>query len=141
MDCLGVHHNAGATSPDAFSGHPADGGAGHYSWYFQPTFNVYASAFPAEKLCFTEIGYVSGEGYGGMPPNFWWGYDNTVAEQAEWLTRAAQLSRASNRVRLFIVYNVDFTTWNDDPQAGYAIVRPGGGCPACNSLHFLMGGS
>lgn len=140
MDCLGVHHNAGATSPDATTGHPADGGDHHYSWYFQPTFNVYAGAFPGSKLCFTELGYVSPEGYGQMPQNFWWGGGNTVGEQSEWLARAVQISRASNRVRLFIVFNVDFTHWGDDPQAGYAIIRPDGGCPACQTLHKVMGG-
>lgn len=138
MDCLGVHHNAGATSPDATTGHPADAGDHHYSWYFQPTFNVYASAFPSKKLCFTELGYVSGEGIGAMPPNFWWGGGNTVGEQAEWLARAVTISRQSGKVRLLIVFNVDFTTWGDDPQAGYAIVRPDGGCPACYSLGNAM---
>ena len=138
MDCLGVHHNAGATSPDATTGHPADGGDHHYSWYFQPTFNVYASAFPNKKLCFTELGYVSGEGIGAMPPNFWWGGDNTVGEQSAWLARAVTLSRQSGKVRLLIVFNIDFTSWGDDPQAGYAIVRPDGGCPACYSLGNAM---
>jgi uncharacterized protein YgiM (DUF1202 family) len=138
MDCLGVHYNAGATSPDANSGHPADAGDHHYSWYFQGTFNVYSGAFPSSKLCFTEIGYVSGEGYGTLPGGFWWGNGNTVGEQAEWLARAVTKSRQSGKVRLFVVFNVDFTYWGDDPQAGYAIIRPGGGCPACDSLRAAM---
>lgn len=138
MDCLGVHHNAGATSPDATSGHPADNGGRHYSWYFKPTMDVYASAFPNTKLCFTELGYASGEGWGQMPPNFWWAGGNTVGEHAEWLARAVTLSRQSGRVRLLVVFNVDFTHWGDDPQAGYAIVRPGGGCPACATLAAAM---
>jgi uncharacterized protein YgiM (DUF1202 family) len=138
MDCLGVHYNAGATSPDANSGHPADAGDHHYSWYFMGTFNVYKGAFPSTKLCFTEIGYVSGEGYGSLPGGFWWGGGNTVGEQAEWLARAVTISRQSGKVRLFVVFNVDFTYWGDDPQAGYAIIRPGGGCPACDSLRVAM---
>ncbi len=138
MDCVGVHHNAGATSPDAVSGHPADGGAHHYSWYFKPTFNVYAGAFPRTKLCFTELGYVSGEGWGSLPANFWWGGGNTVGEQSEWLARAVTISRQTGKVRLLIVFNVDFTQWGDDPQAGYAIIRPGGGCPACDALRAAM---
>ena len=65
-DCLGVHHNAGATSPSATTGHPA---GGHYSWYFLPTINVYSGGIGgALPLCFTEFGYVSGEGYGELPP-------------------------------------------------------------------------
>ena len=41
---------------------------------------------------------------------------------------------------LMIVYNIDFTLWSEhDPQAGYAIIRPGGNCPACDTLHAVMG--
>ena len=39
-----------------------------------------------------------------------------------------------------IVFNVDFTVYGDDPQAGFAIIRPGGACPACDSLHAVTGG-
>jgi uncharacterized protein YraI len=138
MDCMGVHYNAGATPPDATSGHPADPGAGHYSWYFWPTYHLYAGTFSKSDLCFTELGYVTGEGYGPLPPNFWWGLNTSVASQAAWLARSAELLRGTNRVRLMIVFNVDFTQWDDDPQAGYAMIRPGGGCPACDALHDVM---
>ena len=46
---------------------------------------------------------------------------------------------SSGRVRLMIVFNVDFTQYGDDPQAGYAIVRPDGSCPACDTLRAVMG--
>jgi hypothetical protein len=60
----------------------------------------------------------------------------SVAEQAAWLAEAAVLASNSGKVRLMIVYNVDFTLYSDsDPQAGYGIIRPGGGCPACETLH------
>jgi hypothetical protein len=36
-----------------------------------------------------------------------------------------------------IVWNVDFSGYGDDPSAGYAIVRPGGSCPACDTLSTL----
>ena len=39
-----------------------------------------------------------------------------------------------------IVFNVDLTQYGDDPQAGYAMIRPGGGCPACDSLRAVTGG-
>ncbi len=138
MDCMGVHYNAGATPPDVSAGHPADPGVGHYSWYFWPTYNLYAGTFAQSDLCYTELGYVTGEGYGQLPPNFWWGFDNTVGEQAAWLARSAELLRSTGRVRLMVVFNVDFTQWGDDPQAGYAMIRPGGGCPACQTLHDVM---
>jgi hypothetical protein len=131
-DCIGAHHNAGATSPSASSGHP---GGGHYSWYFLPTLNVYYDGFGGSKrVCFTELGYLSGEGLGPVPSRFSWASDNTVAEQAAWLAEAAVLSASSGKVRLMIIWNVDFTTWGEDPMAGYAIVRPNGSCPACDAL-------
>ena len=135
-DCLGVHHNAGATSPSATTGHPA---GGHYSWYFLPTINVYSGGIGgALPLCFTEFGYVSGEGYGELPPNWSWGSHITVADQAAWLAEGVQIARSLGYIRLMIIWNVDLTYWGDDPQAGYAIVRPDGSCPACATLGAAM---
>ena len=88
----------------------------------------------AKPLCFTELGYLTPAGYPPLPPAFAWGAATTVAQQAEWLTKAAVLSSRSYHVRLIIVWNVDFTNYGDDPAAGYAIIRPGGGCPACDTL-------
>ena len=39
-----------------------------------------------------------------------------------------------------IVFNVDFKEYGADPQAGYAIIRPGGSCPACDTLRQVTGG-
>ena len=135
-DCIGVHHNAGATSPTVSAGHPA---GTHYSWYFQPTLNLYYNAFGgARQLCFTEIGYLSADGFNNLPSNFGWANDNTVAEHARWLAEAAQIAANSGKVRLFVVFNVDFKTYTDtDPQAGYAMIRPDGSCPACSTLGAL----
>lgn len=138
MDCIGVHHNAGATAPSRTSGHPAPY---HYSWYFKPTLDLYYNAFGgARKLCFTELGYLSGEGFGGLPAGFAWAAGTSVSEQAQWLAEAVSLSATSGKVRLLIVYNVDFTNYDPhgDPQAGYAIIRPDGSCPACATLGAVM---
>lgn len=140
MDCVGVHHNAGATAPNASTGHP---GGSHYSWYFRPTLDLYYNAFGgARPLCFTELGYLSAEGFPGIPANFSWASNTSVQEQAQWLGDALRLARDTGRVRLFIVFNVDFTEYdvNGDPQAGYAILRPDGSCPACATLSAAMGG-
>ncbi len=138
MDCVGVHYNAGATPPSAVSGHPADPGYQHYSWYFGSMLQLYGGTF-GHPVCFTELGYLSPEGYGGLPNQFRWASDTTVAHQAAWLAEAAQISRQSGQVRLMIVWNVDFDYWGaDDPKAGYAIVRPDGGCPACVALDNVM---
>jgi hypothetical protein len=138
MDCVGVHHNAGATSPSVTTGHPA---SYHYSWYFRPTFDLYYNAFGgSRKLCFTELGYLSPEGFAGIPAGFAWGNGTSVAEHAQWLAEAVSISAGSGKVRLLIVYNVDFTNYdlNGDPQAGYAMIRPDGSCPACSSLGAVM---
>ena len=139
MDCVGIHYNAGIVPPDWTSGAPV-GSAGHYSWYLPRMMTLYRSFFPSKPLCFTEIGYLTGEGIGSLPGGFAWAAGNTLAEQAAWLAGAVHRTRGSGYVRLMIVWNVDSTQFGADPQAGYAIVRPGGGCPACDSLRQAMGG-
>lgn len=137
MDCVGAHHNAGATSPAATSGHPA---GSHYSWYYAATRDLYYNSFGgARQVCFTELGYLSGDGFGSLPANFSWAGETSLAEHAQWLAEAASLSASSGKVRLLIVYNVDFTHYGEDPQAGYAMIRPDGSCPACDTLRAVMG--
>lgn len=139
-DCIGVHFNAGATSPYATSGHP---GGSHYSWYYSPMVNLYYNSFGGTRdLCFTELGYVSDDGYPPVPANFGWAANTTVAQHAQWLGETVALARSDPRVQMVIVYNVDFKTYDtqSDPQAGYAIIRPDGSCPACATIRNAMGG-
>jgi len=134
MDCVGVHYNEGILPPTARSGDPR-GNSGHYTRYFGPMMDVYSGAFGGRvPLCFTEIGYLSPEGYGPLSPGFAWASNVTVAQQAAWIDQAVSIAANSGRVRLMIIWNVDFTNYGDDPMAGYAIIRPGGGCPACEAL-------
>jgi hypothetical protein len=98
---------------------------------------LYGGTF-GRPVCFTELGYLTGEGLGAVPQRFNWAADTTVAEQAAWLAEAAQLSMQNGNVRLVIVWNFDFTYWGEDPMAGYAIVRPDGSCPACDALNSVM---
>jgi hypothetical protein len=132
MDCIGIHYNEGIISPTQSSGDPR---GGHYTRYYSGMVNVYYGAFGSRPLCFTELGYLSPEGLGTLPDNFAWAQNTTVAQQAQWLAEAASIARNSGIVRLMIVFNVDYTGWGgSDPQAGYAIVRPDGSCPACDAL-------
>jgi hypothetical protein len=132
MDCIGAHYNEGIVSPNQTSGDPR---GDYYTRYFWGMVNTYSSAFGgARPVCFTELGYVSPEGLGPLPGSFAWGSDTSVAEQAQWLASAVQLARSSGRVKLVIIWNVDFSYYGADPMAGYAIIRPGGGCPACDAL-------
>ena len=102
--------------------------------------SVYRGAFPSKPVCFTELGYLSGEGYGQLPTNFAWAGGTSLAEHAAWLGGAVNVARGSGYVNMIIVWNVNFKRYDTDPMAGYAIIRPGGGCPACNSLRAAMGG-
>jgi len=138
MDCIGVHYNEGILSPTQSSGDPRDP---YYTRYYSGMVSTYFNTFGgARKLCFTELGYLTSEGYGPLPGNFGWAGNTSLAEQAQWLAEAVSLGRSSSAVRMIIIFNVDLTTYNDDPQAGFAMIRPGGGCPACDSLHNLTGG-
>lgn len=140
MDYIGAHHNAGATSPSASTGHPADDGGGHHSWYFLPQTQLYYNIFGGtRKLFYTEMGYASQEGVPTFSDWFAWARGITNANQAAWLAEAASLSSSTGMVRCLIVWNIDFARYGDDPQDGYAIIRPDGSCPACATLGAVMG--
>ena len=131
-DCVGVHYNEGILSPTRSSGDPRNP---FYTRYYSGMVNTYWNIIAGRKpLCITEIGYVSSEGYGPLPPNFAWGASTTVANQAQWLREAVNLAQRSGRVRIMIIWNVDFAGYGVDPQGGYAIIRPDGSCPACVAL-------
>ncbi len=131
-DCIGVHYNEGIVSPLQTSGDPR--GDNYPTRYFSTMLSRALNPFPGKMACYTELGYLSPEGYGPLPSGFGWAQNVTVSNQAQWLGQAAQRAMASGRVRLMIVFNVDFTNYDADPQGGYAIIRPGGSCPACSSL-------
>jgi len=141
MDCIGAHHNGTMVGPDQTSGAPV-GSSDHHQWYFWGTLNVTYNAFGGKiPVCWTELGYVTPEGIGPIvSPNFQWGNGITLANQAQWLARAAQLSRDSGKVRMMIIWNMDRRQYDaEDPQAGYSIFRPDGSCPACAGLRAVMG--
>lgn len=133
IDCVGIHYNEGIVPPSATSGDPR-GSSGHYTRYLGSMITTYNRAFGgARPLCFTELGYLSPEGFAPLPGGFAWAENVTVAQQAAWLADAVRIA-GSRGARLVIVWNVDFTTYGADPMAGYAMIRPDGSCPACAAL-------
>lgn len=130
-DCIGIHYNEGIISPQQNSGDPRDN---YPTRYYSRMIDRALLRFPGKKGCLTEIGYLSKDGYGPLPGPFAWAGNTTVTQQAAWIAQAAQLAKNSGRIRLFIVFNIDSTTYNEDPQAGYALIRPGGACPGCVTL-------
>ncbi|GAB4314416.1 MAG: hypothetical protein Kow00117_06680 [Phototrophicales bacterium] len=134
MDCIGAHYNEGILPPTATSGDPR-GNSGYYTRYLPSMINVYYNAFRGRRqICFTELGYLSPEGLGPLSPNFAWAENVTVAQQAAWVDGAVSYAARSGRVRLVIIWNINFTNYGADPMAGYALIRPDGSCPACDAL-------
>ena len=136
LDCVGVHYNAGITPPNATSGAPV-GSSGHYSWYLPSMMQVYRGAFPSKPLCFTELGYLTGEGIGQLPGGFSWASGNSLAEQAQWLAGAVNVTRGSGYVSMLIVWNINFTAAGADPQSALRDHSAGRGLPR---LRYAAGG-
>jgi hypothetical protein len=138
MDCIGLHYNEGIVSPATNSGDPR----GEYpTYYLGSMLQRGYGLFGGKPACFTELGYLTPEGFGTpLPGNFAWAANTTVAQHAAWLADAASRLAQSGHVRLMIVWNVNFTIYGSDPQGAYAIIRPDGGCPACSTLGSVMRG-
>ncbi len=137
MDCVGLHYNEGIIAPSAGSGDPR---GAYPTYYFGSMLQRGYGLFGGKPVCFTELGYLSPEGFStGLPANFAWASDTSVAEHSTWLAEAATLAAQSGKVRIMIVWNVDFPFYTaDDPMGGYAMYRPGGACPACDTLGAVM---
>lgn len=136
-DCIGIHYNEGIISPRLQGGDPR----GEYPTYYFPLM-IQRALFPFrdtnKPLCFSEMGYLSADGYGALPSGFAWGANTSVQEQAEWLADAVTIAGSTGNVDLIIVFNVNFTQFVEgDPQGGFAIIRPDGSCPACDALGAL----
>ncbi len=133
FDCTGIHYNEGVLPPTATSGDPR-GNSSHYTRYYPLMVSTYRNVFPSKPLCFTELGYISSDGLGGLPAGLEWGLGNTPQEQAQWLAQAATLSRDSGVVRLMMVWNVDAPFTPSNSMAGWAIIRANSQCLPCDTL-------
>jgi hypothetical protein len=141
-DCVGAHHNGYNISPlvrydevpddptAQFRG-PFDGP--HHSWSFRTTLEGYAQRISAAgydtKLCVTEFGWAVSEDIGAYPPGFEFAADNTLEEQAQFLTDALGFMQESGFVWQAYIWN-----FNYGPQAGwdpnndnvpYSLIGPG----------------
>ena len=132
MDCLGMHYNEGIVPPTARSGDPR---GDYHTRYLGTMLDVYWNATGGQRpICITELGYLTSAGYPPLDPYFSWASNTTLQQHANWLAQAAVVASQSGRVRLMIVWNVDFTVYGADPQGGFAMIRPDGSCPACNAM-------
>jgi hypothetical protein len=138
MDCIGVRYTEGAISPTQSVGDVRDD---FYTRYLSGMSNLYWNAFGgARPLCYTELGFLSPDGYAPLPESYSWATNTAVNQHAQWLAEAISLSGNSGRVRLLIVFNVDLPYYaQDDVRAGYAMIRPDGSCPSCGLIRQVMG--
>jgi hypothetical protein len=137
MDCVGLHYNEGIIPPAQTSGDPR----GSYpTYYFGSMLQRGYGLFGGKKVCFTELGYLSGQGFTtAIPGNFGWAANTTVQQHAAWLAEAATRASQSGKVVIMIIWNVDFADFTPtDPMGGYAMARPDGSCPACDTLGAVM---
>jgi hypothetical protein len=140
-DCMGVHYNIGISSP--LNTDPTQ--TGDAAFWFLPRILEYYNGLThgTRPVCITELGYLSDDGLDPLSqvaPDFAWASDTTVEDQAAWHAVAARIGIGNPQIEMMIVWNVDFWSYGADPHAGYAIIRPNGGCPACDTLHNVFGG-
>ena len=62
---------------------------------------------PNMKLCVTEFGWASSEGYDAPPEGFEFALDNTLDEQAQYIVQAYQQMHDSGDVWLAFLFNYD----------------------------------
>jgi len=144
-DCVGAHHNgyniapdvtydaAGSTAEAASAGFRGPFDNPHHSWSFKTTLDTYAQKVqaidPNKKLCVTEFGWASAEGYSEYPQGFEFALDNTLQEQATYVVQAFQQMHDSGDVWLAFLFNFDFGNKGggptDDPVP-YSIIDTAG---------------
>lgn len=150
-DCVGAHHNGinfppdkrfdeGYNDPTATFRGPFDNP--HHSWSFRSTLEGYYNMMNGQKkLCVTEFGWPSSEGFGGTPPGFGFADDNTEQEQAEWIVQAFNLQREWGITWIAYLWNLNYANTNHDPQdpnIPYSIVRfDGSPRPAFEALEKM----
>jgi hypothetical protein len=136
-DCVGAHHNGYNVPPDVlvedtnslpeaqtavFRG-PFDnqytGDIVNHLWTFKSTMDGYTERInaynPDKKLCVTEFGWASSEGYDQYPEGFEFVQDNTLEEQAQYIVQAFQQMRESGNVMLAFLFNFDFGNKGNGP--------------------------
>ncbi|MFN8562564.1 MAG: hypothetical protein U0703_13340 [Anaerolineae bacterium] len=133
LDCVGVHYNEGIIAPNQTSGDPRESG-GFYTRYFWGMVNTLLQRFRRrEEAVLHRAGYLTPEGYGPLPGSFAWASNVTVAQQAAWLDQAVSLAANSGKVRMMIIWNIDFgrydlTRWrampSSDHMASLALALP-----------------
>ena len=157
-DCVGAHHNGYNIAPDVTfdaAGSTAEASTAsfrgpfdnpHHSWSLKTTLDTYAQKVqaidPNKKLCVTEFGWASSEGYPEIPPGFEFARDNTLQEQADYIVQAFQQMNDSGNIWLAFLFNFDFGNKGsgptDDPVPYSIIDTAGIPRPAFGALSGML---
>jgi hypothetical protein len=125
VDCVGAHHNGinfppdkdwdeGYNDPTASFRGPFDNP--HHSWSFKSTlWGYYEMMAGQRKLCVTEFGWATSEGFGGTPTGFGFADDNTLQEQADWIVQAFQLQQQWGITWIAYLWNLNYANTSRDP--------------------------
>ena len=153
VDCVGVHANGYNVPPDKTNiegyNDPAATFRGPFdnpipSWYFRSTLELYRDTVQNQKpLCVTEFGWATSEGFGYTPPTYEFANDNTLQEQADWITQAFQLMEEWKYIKLAFLFNMNYAQMSPDGvkdrTAGWSIMdTEGHERPAFETLRQYM---
>jgi hypothetical protein len=123
LDCMGAHANG----PDGEGELPA-------------VLARYANMGEGNKpLCFTEFGYALPKA-GRAPEGFGWIMSHTATQQAQHLVAAMIAARASGRVPLAILFNLNFEDGPNSPNTAYALMHDGFTSPALSTIREYLEG-
>jgi len=148
-DAVGAHPFGFANPPEATCCEPAEGVQSHYShpsFFFRDMLSDYraimlANGDDARQIWVTEFGWGTSEDIGAPAENSSYVGDNTLAEQAAYLTRAFELGANTGFVGVMIAYNLNGCTAqpNNIDACYYSLIGPGGQArPAYNTLSMIF---
>jgi len=127
-DCIGVHHNGYNLPPDlSYQDAPKYSKAAtatfrgpfanpHHSWSFYTTLQQSAQIVKKQKpLCITEFGWPSSDGITTpVRQGFEFSKDNTLQDQATYITQAFKLMKQWGFVKIAFLWNLNFFTVTQD---------------------------
>ncbi len=143
-DCIGIHHNGYNIGPNVpYQDAPQQPVASravfrgpfvnqHHSWSFYTTLNESARILNKQKpLCITEFGWPSSEGISTpVRQGFEFSKDNSLQDQANYITQAFQLMKQWGFVKIAFLWNLNFFNVTSDPtttdNAIYSLLGSGG---------------
>lgn len=141
-DCIGIHHNGYNLPPDVlYQDAPKHAKAAtatfrgpfdnpDHSWSFRTTLQESSRIAGGKKpLCITEFGWPSSEGITTpVRPGFEFSKDNSLQDQAAYVTQAFTLMKQWGIVKIAFLWNLNFFNVTDDPSttdnAIYSLLTP-----------------